>query len=132
MKRQATLLTIAFILLLTACGAHIKHSMASVPASTTTMAVTEPSTIVQPRTGSTISIQDIISWFAYELLSTVTDRDDDFTAHIFKNDGDLHPDRSGSNADGAADPDPYRIRTKAQFRAPVFPGATDARRSEAN
>lgn len=124
MKRQAFLLTIAFILLLTACGAQLKHIVTSVPDMASSLGSAEDRSIVRPRTGSTISFEGIFSWFAYELLTTVTDADEqDMTAHASNDAGDQGADRSGNSAGRLSTTDPYGLRDRVTFRAPSLPSA---------
>jgi len=129
MKRQAYLLTIAFILLLTTCGAHLKGVVASIPDTTSAERVPASQAVLPSRTGSMLSIEKIISWFVHELLHTLTDSDDlDIAAHPSHHEGDQRRDRRGNSADRSADPDPYRLRARAQFRTPSLAGGPDDRR----
>lgn len=129
MKRQAYILTIAFILILTACGAHLKHIVASVPDRAFVMGASERQAVVQPRTSGTMSFADIISWFAYELISTVTESDDhDITAHASNVEGDQGLDQSGNSAERSPTTDPYGLRARATFRSPTLPSALDPQR----
>lgn len=127
MKREATLITIAFILLLTTCGAHLKDVVVSAPGAASTKGVAEDQVEFQERTGGTMSIEDVISWFAYELVSTVTNADDqDLTTQASHLDG-IRPIQAVNSGDRSSDTDPYRLRARSQFQAPTLSRPRDAR-----
>ena len=124
MKRQALLLAIAFLLMLTMCGAHVRRMVTSAPDKAPTVGASAPLPLPEPPVDADRSFKDTFSWFAYGLLSTVTDGDDHgITAQAEDEEGDHDPDRSGSNNDSDVDPDPHQLRARAQFRAPTLPGA---------
>ena len=121
MKRQATLLTIAIIVLLTTCGAYRKDIVVTLPSAPSTKGVADKQVEFQEPTNGILSIEDVISWFAYELLSTVTNTDDhDATTHAWSADREQGPAP-------AADTDPHRLRARGQFQAPTLSRPRDPR-----
>lgn len=129
MKRQSLILGIASILLLTTCAGHLKHGVASVPGTASTIGASDR--YPQPRTGADVSFEDIISWFAYELLCTATDSDDHgISAQVSNLEADQFLDHSGDSDGSTVDPDPYRLRARARFQAPALPRALAPRQAD--
>jgi hypothetical protein len=120
MKRQAYMLALAFILMLTMCGAHLKGGQAAAPATTSTAEVVDQRPFFASRTDANISFGHILSWFAGGLLRTATANADDAIADQGPDaEADPVPDRSANGNSGADDKDPYRL--KARFRTPAHP-----------
>jgi|GEM_PF-2937304 len=129
MKRQSVILGIASILLLTTCAGHLKHGVASVPGTASTIGASDRRP--QPRTGADMSFEDIISWFAYELLCTATDSDDQgISAQASNLEADQFLDQSGDRSGSTVDPDPYHLRARARFQAPALPRALAPRQAD--
>ena len=129
MKRKSLILGIASILLLTTCAGHLKHGVASVPGTASTIGASDRHP--QPRTGADMSFEDVISWFAYELLCTATDSDDHgVSAQATNPEADKLLDQSGDSDGSTVDPDPYRLRARARFQAPALPRALAPRQAD--
>lgn len=128
MKRQVYMLAIAFILMLTMCGAHVLRIVASAPAKAPTVGASARLPLPEPRVDADLSFEDVLSWFVHDLLRTVTDSEaQGITAEATDIEVGQAHDRSGNNNDGNVDTDPYRLRARAQFRAPSLPGASAQR-----
>lgn len=124
MKRQVYMLAIAFILMLTMCGAHVRRIVASAPAKAPTVGASARLPLPEPRVDADLSFEDVLSWFVHDLLRTVTDSEaQGITAEATDIEVGQAHDRSGNNNDGLVDTDPYRLRARAQFQAPALPGA---------
>lgn len=124
MKRHAYMLTIAFLLMLTMCGAHLKGGLASAPGTMSTAEVLERRPFSGSRSEANLSFGDILSWLAGGLLRTATANGDD--AIVDQGSGvqaDPVLDRSGD--DSGSDRDPYRLRARSQFRTPAHPSAAE-------
>ena len=125
MKRQVYMLAIAFILMLTMCGTHMRHTVASSPERTSTGGVSAPLTLPETLVDANLSFEDVLSGFVYDLLHTVTDSEaQGVTAEVTDIEVGHAPGRSGNSNDGNVDTDPYRLRARAQLRAPSLPGAS--------
>lgn len=129
MKRQSLILGIVSVLLLTTCAGHLKHGVASVPGTASTISASDRHS--QSRNGAFISFEEIISWFAYELLCTATDSDDHgITAQASNLEADQFLDQSGDRNGRTVEPDPYHIRARARFQAPALPRAVAPRQAD--
>lgn len=131
MKRHAYLLTIAFLLMLTMCGAHLKGGMASAPGTMSTAEVVERRPFIGSRADANMSFGDILSWLAGGLLRSAAANSDDAIVDQ-GSDVQVDPvlDRSGD--DSGSDRDPYRLRARFQFQTPVHPSAAERAEHQAS
>lgn len=128
MEQRALFSAIAFALLLMACSEHSDLIVAHSPNEASTIHAADRSVDGQQRPVNTVELQDIISWLAYSLLSTVGSEDaPGIAASAPPTAGDQRTDGSDNRDDGSANADPWALRDRAALRSPALPKALDPR-----
>ena len=118
----------AFALLLMACSEHSNLIVAHSPNGAYTIQPADRSADGQQRSENTVELQDIISWLAYSLLSTVGSEDaPGIAASAPPTAGDQRTDGSDNRDDGSVNADPWALRDRAALRSPALPSALDPR-----
>jgi hypothetical protein len=129
MKRQGTLLILASVLMLITCGAYRTNKLTVASSPEPAMVPADHPLLLQRSTGSSITFKDVFARCVAGLLGRVTaNKANSSAADGSVATADQGGARSANRADGSADPDPYRLRARAQFRTPSLAGGPDDRR----